>query len=146
MNGFAIEIQSKKNLKQIGDKILLKLIKNEVKSKYQTFGKYIFLESSEKLKENILKYRLYKSELSTEKKKDIFKTIKKLINDIEEPANFAVKVSRKGEHRFTSTDLARDLAAAAFERWPKIKVNLNEPSLEINVQIINNRSMIYLRN
>ena len=55
MNGFAIEIQSKKNLKQIGDKILLKLIKNEVKSKYQTFGKYIFLESSEKLKENILK-------------------------------------------------------------------------------------------
>ena len=50
MNGFAIEIQSKKNLKQIGDKILLKLIKNEVKSKYQTFGKYIFLESSEKLK------------------------------------------------------------------------------------------------
>ena len=76
--------------------------------------------------------------MSTEKKKDIFKTIKKLINDIEEPANFAVKVSRKGEHRFTSTDLARDLAAAAFERWPNIKVNLNEPSLEINVQIINN--------
>ena len=146
MNGFAIEIQSKKNLKQIGDKILINLIKNKIKAKYQTFGKYIFLETSEKLKEDILKYRLYRAELSTEKMNDIFKTIKKLIDDIEEPANFAVKVSRKGEHRFTSTDLARDLAAAAFERWPKINVNLNEPSLEINVQIINNRSMIYLRN
>ena len=45
---------------------------------------------------------------------------------------------------YTSTELAKEVAGAPFEKWPKIKVNLDNPDLEINVQIINNRSIIYL--
>ena len=57
-----------------------------------------------------------------------------------------MKVARKGEHKYSSTELAKQVAGAAFEEWPNVKVNLDKPSLEINIQIINNRSIIYLRN
>ena len=84
--------------------------------------------------------------LSTDKKDNIFSSIKVLIKDTKEPENFAVKVARKGEHKYSSTELAKEVAGAAFEEWPNVKVNLDKPSLEINIQIINNRSIIYLRN
>jgi len=68
-----------------------------------------------------------------------------LINLVDKPESFAIKVDRKGEHKYTSTELAKEVAGAPFEKWPSIKVDLDTPELEINVQIINNRSIIYLR-
>ena len=146
MQGFVISNSSSKNLKQKANKIILDLFEMGIKTKYKIFGKYIYLESKDKTP---LKHRdetIYYAKLSTDKKDDIFSSIKELIKEINEPENFAVRVIRKGEHKYSSTELAKEVAGAAFEEWPNVKVNLDKPSLEINIQIINNRSIIYLRN
>ncbi|HJM16917.1 MAG TPA: THUMP domain-containing protein [Candidatus Poseidoniia archaeon] len=146
MEGFVIKNSSRNNLKQIGDKIILNLIKKDVKAKYRIIGNYIFLETNEDIiYNNIIKQEIHKGKITTSKKEDIFEEIKELISIIEKPESFAIKVDRKGEHKYTSTELAKEVAGAPFEKWPNIKVDLDNPDLEINVQIINNRSIIYLR-
>ncbi len=146
MEGFVIKNPSRNNLKQIGDKIILNLIKKDVKAKYIIIGNYIFLETNEDIiYNNIIKQEIHKGKITTSKKEDIFEEIKELISIIEKPESFAIKVDRKGEHKYTSTELAKEVAGAPFEKWPNIKVDLDNPDLEINVQIINNRSIIYLR-
>jgi len=146
MEGFVIKNPSRNNLKQIGDKIILNLIKKDVKAKYRIIGNYIFLETNEDIiYNNIIKQEIHKGKITTSKKEDIFEEIKELISIIEKPESFAIKVDRKGEHKYTSTELAKEVAGAPFEKWPNIKVDLDNPDLEINVQIINNRSIIYLR-
>ena len=147
MQGFAIRNSSKKNLIPFGDKIILDLLEKGIIAKYCTFGKNIFLESSHKINKSIIsKYDMYSAIMCTEKEKNIFQNIKKLIENVDEPTNFAVIVQRKGDQKYSSTELARNVAGAAFEIWPEIKVNLKKPQLEINVEIINNRTIIYLRN
>ena len=147
MQGFAIRNSSKKNLIPFGDKIILDLLEKGIIAKYCTFGKNIFLESSHKINKSIIsKYDMYSAIMCTEKEKNIFQNIKKLIENVDEPTNFAVIVQRKGDQNYSSTELARNVAGAAFEIWPEIKVNLKKPQLEINVEIINNRTIIYLRN
>jgi len=146
MKGFVIKGSSRKNLKQIGDKIILDLIKKSLEARYRVLGNYIFLETKGSIdREDIIKEEIYSGKISTSKKENIFNVIKELISILDEPESFAIKVNRKGEHKYTSTELAKEVAGAPFEKWPKIKVNLDNPDLEINVQIINNRSIIYLR-
>ena len=65
------------------------------------------------------------------------------INPLSKPDSFAIKVDRKGEHKYNSTEIARNLAGAAFEKWEDVNVKLKKPSLMICVQIINNRSVVY---
>ena len=146
MQGFAVSNLSSKNLKQKANRIILNLFEIGIKAKYKIFGKYVYVESKDKITQKHIGETIYYAKLSTNKKGDIFASIKGLIKNTKEPENFAVKVSRKGEHKYTSTELAKEVAGAAFEEWPNIKVNLDKPSLEINIQIINNRSIIYLRN
>ena len=146
MQGFAISNLASKNLKQKANRIILDLFEIGIKAKYKIFGKYVYLESKDKITQKHLPDTIYYAKLSTDKKDDIFSSIKGLIKDTKEPENFAVKVARKGEHKYSSTELAKEVAGAAFEEWPNVKVNLDKPSLEINIQIINNRSIIYLRN
>jgi len=146
MEGFVIKFSSSKNLKQIGDKIILNLIEKGLETKYRVLGNYIFLETKRSIEgEDIVKEEIYSGKISTSKKEDIFEEIRKLISIVDKPESFAIKVDRKGEHTYTSTELAREVAGAPFEKWPNIKVDLDKPDLEINVQIINNRSVIYLR-
>ena len=59
--------------------------------------------------------------------------------------NFAIRVDRKGNHDYDSTELASNVAGAVFDKWPDISVDLNSPELEICVQIINNKCIIYLK-
>tara|TARA_B100000029_G_scaffold306636_1_gene299453 strand:- start:713 stop:1153 length:441 start_codon:yes stop_codon:yes gene_type:complete len=146
MQGFAISNLSNKNLKQKADGIIIDLFKNGIKVKYQIFGKCIYLESKDKITQKHLNEKIHYAKLSTDKKKEIYNTIRGLLKGIKEPKNFAVKVDRKGEHKYKSTELAKEMASAAFDEWPNVKVNLDRPSLEIIIQIINNRSIIYLRN
>ena len=145
MQGFVISNSSSKNLKQKANKIILDLFEKGIKAKYKIFGKYIFrikrYDNPKHMPETI-----YYAKLAQIQKDNIFASIKVLIKDTKEPENFAVKVARKGEHKHSSTELAKEVAGAAFEEWPNVKVNLDKPSLEINIQIINNRSIIYLRN
>ena len=83
--------------------------------------------------------------MSNSEQTNIYDKISKVINRVNEPDNFAIKVIRKGEHKYTSTELARNVAGAVFDKWPNIKVNLEKPQLEVIIQIINNRSLIYAR-
>ena len=146
MQGFAITNLSNKNLKQKANRIVLDLFKIGIEVKYKIFGKYIYLESKNEITQKNLNKTIYYAKMSTDKKDEIFTSISRLIDGTKEPEDFAVRVNRKGEQKYTSTELAKEVAGSAFEEWPNIKVNLDKPSLEIHIQIINNRSIIYLRN
>ena len=49
MYGFVIETDSNKSLRKFGDKIIIGLCEEEIISKYNTFGKKIFLETQSPL-------------------------------------------------------------------------------------------------
>ena len=68
-----------------------------------------------------------------------------MIKGKKEVNTFAIQVKRKGEHPYNSTSLARDVAGSVFEEWKRISVDLDNPELEIIVQIVNNISIIYLK-
>ena len=146
MYGFIVETDSNQSLKRLGDKLILSLYKEKIIAKYNIFGKKIFIETSESLtKENNLNGSFAPAIMSNSEQNEIYDKISKVINRVNEPDNFAIKVIRKGEHKYTSTELARNVAGAVFDKWPNIKVNLEKPQLEVIIQIINNRSLIYAR-
>lgn len=142
MYGFVIETDSNKSLRKFGDKIIIGLCEEEIISKYNTFGKKIFLETQSPLPKD----RNYTpASMTTSEEKDIYSNINILIKRIKETKSFSIKVTRKGDHKYTSTGLARNVAGAVFDNWPNIKVDLKKPKLEVVIQIINNRSLIYIR-
>ena len=146
MYGFIVETDSNQSLKRLGDKLILSLYKDKIIAKYNIFGKKIFIETSESLtKKKNLNGSFAPAIMSNSDQKNIYDKISKVINRVNEPDNFAIKVIRKGEHKYTSTELARNVAGAVFDKWPNIKVNLEKPQLEVIIQIINNRSLIYAR-
>ena len=72
MQGFAISNLSNKNLKQKANKIILDLFKTGINVKYNIFGKFIYLESKDKIPRNYAETKLYHAKLSTDKKEDIY--------------------------------------------------------------------------
>ena len=145
MNCYAIPIKEK-NLKKIGNKIIISLSKNGNISKYRIIGNLIFLECTNQIDDGLIEGKeVFDSMISSSDEEDIYNSIRKLVKNKKETNTFAVRVIRKGNHRYDSTSLARDVAGAAFEEWKKISVNLGNPELEIFVQIINNISIIYLK-
>ena len=145
MNSYAILIDKKK-MKNTGDKILLSLAKKNNVSKYQIYGNLIFLECQKTITSLIIEeIKLSEALKCSSDKKDIYDTIKSLIKDKKMVNSFAIKVNRKGNHKYNSMGVAKDLAGAVFEKWRRISVNLNNPELEIFVQIINNVCIVYLK-
>ena len=145
MNSYAIPIEGE-NLKKFGNKIILSLSKNGNISKYRIIGNLIFLECTNKIDNTLVEGKeAFDSVISSSDEEDIYNSIRKLVKNKNETKTFAVRVMRKGNHRYDSTSLARDIAGAAFDEWKNISVNLRNPELEIFVQIINNISIIYLK-
>ena len=143
MNSYAILVEDK-NVKKMGDRIILSLIKKGNTSKYRIFGKLLFLECQKKLKNsNIEGIEIFDSVICHSNRNDIYEQLKILIGNKKKAESFAIRVKRKGNHKYNSTSLARDIAAAVFEEWENITVDLDNPQLEIFVQIINNMSIIY---
>ncbi len=60
-------------------------------------------------------------------------------------ARFAVRARRTGQHPFTSQELARELGAAIFARWPDrgLRVDLDHPEVEFHVEVRGPRSYLY---
>jgi len=56
MKGFAVKNSSRNNLKQIGDKIILNLIKKGIETKYRILDNYIFLETDKDINYNNIVY------------------------------------------------------------------------------------------
>ncbi len=135
----------KKSLKKIGRKIVLKLFEeNNILCKYRILNKYLYLNSIDLISENFKdKYGLIEAELCESNIEQIYKKIKNLIREEKKIQTFAIKVERKGEHKFTSTELAKELAGSVFDLLPKIKVDLGSPELKVNVKVLNNKCLIY---
>jgi len=137
---------SKKSLKNIGRKIVLELFeKNKILSKYQIFNKYLFLTSMEYISDDFkAKYKLIEANLCNTNVENIYQNVKNIIPAELDIETFAIKVERKGEHRFTSTELARQLAGSVFELFPNLKVDLKNPNLKVHIKVLNNICLIYV--
>ena len=137
---------SKKSLKNIGRKIVLELFeKNKILSKYQIFNKYLFLTSMEYISDDFkAKYNLIEANLCNTNVENIYQNVKNIIPAELDIETFAIKVERKGEHRFTSTELARQLAGSVFELFPNLKVDLKNPNLKVHIKVLNNKCLLYM--
>ena len=146
MNCYAIVNNGNQSLKGLGDKIIISLSKQKIFAKYRIFGRIITMECEQELDNDILKSKhLYPCIFTSSKEKDIYESIRILIKNTILVTNFAIRVDRKGNHDYDSTELARKVAGAVFDKWPDIGVDLDSPELEICVQIINNKCIIYLK-
>ena len=144
INYVSIDIP-KRSLKKIGRKIVLRLFEeNNILCKYQILSKYLCLNSTDLISVNFKdKYGLMEAELCEPNIEQIYEKIKYLIREEKKMQTFAIKVERKGEHKFTSTELAKELAGSVFDLLPKIKVDLGSPELKVNVKVLNNKCLIY---
>ena len=146
MNCYAIVNNGNQSLKGLGDKIIISLSKQKIFAKYRIFGRIITLECEQELANDILNSKhLYPCIFTSSKENDIYESIRILIENTIIAKNFAIRVDRKGNHDYDSTELARNVAGAVFDKWPYISVDLDSPELEICVQIINNKCIIYLK-
>jgi adenylyl- and sulfurtransferase ThiI len=146
MYGYIIETHSNQSIRKFGDNLILSLYKDKIIAKYNLFGKKLFIETSKLLaKKNENDDSFLPAIMSNSEQNEIYGKIRQLIDRVKKADDFAIKVIRKGEHKYTSTELARNVAGAVFDKWPNIKVNLENPQLEVIIQIINNRSIIYAR-
>ena len=137
---------SKKSLKNIGREIVLELFeKNKILSKYQIFNKYLLLTSMEYISDDFkAKYKLIEANLCNTNVENIYQNVKNIIPAELDIETFAIKVERKGEHRFTSTELAKQLAGGVFELFPNLKVDLKNPNLKVHIKVLNNICLIYV--
>jgi tRNA uracil 4-sulfurtransferase len=62
-------------------------------------------------------------------------------------SSFAVRARRTGSHSFTSQDLARDLGGRLMAQWPdrQLSVDLEDPSVELCVEVRGPRTYLYSR-
>ncbi|MCX8173321.1 MAG: THUMP domain-containing protein [Thermoplasmata archaeon] len=56
---------------------------------------------------------------------------------------FAIRARRAGTFGFTSMELARHLGSAVLGKFPHLEVNLDEPALEIHVEVRQGGTYIY---
>jgi len=59
--------------------------------------------------------------------------------------SFAVRARRTGSHPYTSQELAREIGAAILSAWPErgLRVDLEEPSVEVHVEVRDRRTYLY---
>ena len=57
--------------------------------------------------------------------------------------SFALRPRRVGTHPFTSQDLARELGDDARRDHPKVRVDLDDPDVEIHVEVRHNRAFVF---
>jgi len=57
--------------------------------------------------------------------------------------SFALRPRRVGTHPFTSQDLARELGEDVRRDHPKVRVDLDDPDVEIHVEVRHNRAFVF---
>tara|TARA_Y100001968_G_C19265031_1_gene671217 strand:+ start:425 stop:865 length:441 start_codon:yes stop_codon:yes gene_type:complete len=142
MNNYVSLNIPRRSLKKIGRKIILEQIeKYDNLAKYLIINKYLYITSIKKITKE--EYKLSEAELCDTKNELMYNKIKKILPKGNKNKTFAIKVDRKGEHKFTSTELARELAGAVFDVYPDINVDLDEPNLVVHVKVLNNKCLLY---
>ena len=142
MNNYVSINTPKRNLNSIGRKIVLEQMqKFDNLAKYQIIDKYLYLTSTMSISKN--ENKLNDAELCDTNRELIYKKIKNVLPKEKENKTFAINVERKGEHKFTSTELAGELAGSVFDILPDIKVDLDKPHLIVHIKVLNNKCLIY---
>ena len=119
--------------------------KKNILSKFQLFNKYLYLNSLEPISDDLkAKFNLIEAELCDTNVDNIYNNIKNIISSEHNIQTFAIKVLRKGEHSFTSTELARELAGSVFELFPNVRVDLRNPEFKVHIKVLNNKCLIYM--
>jgi thiamine biosynthesis protein ThiI len=57
--------------------------------------------------------------------------------------SFAVRPRRTGTHPFSSQDIARDVGAAILAANPGTRVDLDEPDVEVHIEVRRNRAFVF---
>lgn len=57
--------------------------------------------------------------------------------------SFALRTRRAGSHPFTSMDLARDCGRAILDAHPACRVDLDNPDVEMHVEVRQNRAFVF---
>ena len=142
MNNYVTVNIPKRSLKRIGRKIIIEQIeKYDNLAKYLLINQYLYITSIKKINKD--EYNLSDAELCEAKNELMYNKIRNILPKENENKTFAIKVDRKGEHKFTSTELARELAGAVFDLYPNIKVDLDKPNLIVHVKVLNNKCLLY---
>jgi len=142
MNNYVSINIPKRSLKNVGRKIVLEQMQQfDNLAKYQIINKYLYLTSIKTISKD--EYKLNDAELCDTNRELIYRKIKNILPKEKENKTFAINVERKGEHKFTSTELARELAGSVFDIFPDIKVDLNKPHLIVHIKVFNNKCLIY---
>jgi len=142
MNNYVSINTPKRNLNSIGRKIVLEQMqKFDNLAKYQIIDKYLYLTSTMSISKT--ENKLNDAELCDTDRELIYNKIKNILPKEEENKTFAINVERKGEHKFTSTELARELAGSVFDILPDIKVDLDKPHLIVHIKVLSNKCLIY---
>ena len=142
MNNYVSINIPKRSLKNVGRKIVLEQMQEfDNLVKYQIINKYLYLTSIKTISKE--EYKLNDAELCDTNRELIYGKIKNILPKEKENKTFAINVERKGEHKFTSTELARELAGSVFDIFPDIKVDLNKPHLIVHIKVFNNKCLIY---
>ncbi|MDG1545002.1 MAG: THUMP domain-containing protein [Candidatus Poseidoniia archaeon] len=145
MNNYLSSSIPKRSLRKTGRKIVLEQIeKNNILGKYEIFDKYLYLTTVDPISKNTKEeYKLCIAKLCNAKEEIIYKKIKDVIPAMKKYNTFAINVERRGDHKFTSTELARELAGSVFDVFPEINVDLGKPELTVHVKVINNKCLLY---
>ena len=108
------------------------------------FNKYLYINSIEPISSNFkARYELVEAKLCDADVETIYGNVKNIIKSEEDIETFAIKVERKGDHKFTSTELARQLGGSVFELFPNVTVNLKNPEFKVHIKVLNNKCLIY---
>ncbi len=89
MYGFIVNTDSNHNTKRFGDKLILNLYKENIISKYQMFGRKIFLETTGEFDRKLKnRFSISPATMTSSEQKKIYSNITKVINQVNEPENF----------------------------------------------------------
>ncbi len=83
------------------------------------------------------------TECSSSLEEVIDKALEHFKGDLVEGISFAVRARRSGTHPYTSQQLASELGSAVLSALEGLKVDLDEPDLEIFVEVRGNRGYLY---
>lgn len=82
------------------------------------------------------------TETEYENFEDIFQQVKKVWFDQLVGKSFCVRVKRRGEHNFTSTDLARFVGGGLLHQCETGGVKLKQPDVTISLEVDNNKLLM----
>jgi len=83
------------------------------------------------------------AECSSSLEEVIDKALEHFKGDLKEGTTFAVRARRSGTHPYTSQQLAIELGSAVLSAFEGLKVNLDEPDVEVFVEVRENNGYLY---